>query len=91
MVLQNCATEDDVGLLQAELYATKAIAHQGTNSASIALDLGRVNQERMNGILSEGSIAKNEYRINNLEIALREFRAIQNAKENSQFHTSEPE
>ena len=89
--LQNCATEDDVGLLQAELYATKAIAHQGTNSASIALDLGRVNQERMNGILSEGSIAKNEYRINNLEIALREFRAIQNAKENSQFHTSEPE
>ncbi len=77
VTLQNCATEDDVELLQAEIYATKAIAHQGTNSASIALDLGRVNQERMNGILSEGSIAKNEYRISILEAALKEFRDTQ--------------
>ncbi len=72
--LQNCATEDEVELLQAEIYAAKAIAHQGANSATIALDLGRVNQDRMNSLLSEGTIAKTEYRISALEEALKEFR-----------------
>lgn len=88
---QNCATEDDVKLLQAEIYATKAIAHQGANSATIAFDLGRVNQDRMNNLLSEGTITKTEYRISTLEAALKEFRDTQNTKENSQFHTLKPE
>ena len=89
--LQNCATEDEIEVLQAEIYAAKAIAHQGTNSSTIAIDLGRVNQGRMDDLLGEGTLAMTEYRITNLEVALREFQATQHARQNNQSRNSEPE
>lgn len=88
--LQNCATEDEIEVLQAEIYAAKAIAHQGANSSTIAIDLGRVNQGRMDDLLSEGTLAMTEYRINNLEADLKEFRATKHARESNQSQGSIP-
>jgi hypothetical protein len=89
--LQNCATDDEIKVLQAEIYATKAIAHQGTSSATIAFNLSQVNQDRLNSILSEGTLAKTEYRLGTLEAALKEFRDTQHTKGNNESHIPVPE